>query len=147
VVAGCGVPTHTDVRVEGSPPEAGSPEFVPPDPPPGPDDATDEAELVTYFLQAAARDPDNAVEELREFIRSDERDDWQPDSQVYVVRSGDDARIDTPSDPYRVDLTVRRVGQLTVDPHSRTTGRSRLESRSRSGCSEDWVMAVCSGIE
>jgi len=113
LVAGCGVPTGTDVQVEGPPAEAGGTgSGGEPDPPPGPEEADDEQELVDFFLRAAAGDPENAVEELRRFIHPEARDDWEPDSRVYVARIGDDPVV-TRGETVRFELEVRRVGVLT----------------------------------
>src|SRR5690606_25191930 len=83
-----------------------------PDPPPGPEEANDEQELVDFYLRAAAGDPENAVEELRRFIHPAVRDEWEPDSRVYVARIGDDPVV-TRGETVRFELEVRRVGVLT----------------------------------
>lgn len=112
LVAGCGVPTHTDVRLDGPVAEVGlTGSGGEPNPPPGPDQASDERQLADYFLQAAAADPGDAVEQVRAFIHSDERDGWLPDPQVIVVRVEDS--VATPAgDQVRFDLVVRQVGVL-----------------------------------
>lgn len=113
LVGGCGVPTGTDVQVEGPPAEAGGTgSGGEPDPPPGPEEANDEQELVDFYLRAAAGDPENAVEELRRFIHPAVRDEWEPDSRVYVARIGDDPVV-TRGETVRFELEVRRVGVLT----------------------------------
>jgi hypothetical protein len=111
LLVGCGVPTHTDVHVDG--PFAGAEPIGDPDPlvPPGPDDASSPDDLVTYFLQAAAEDPDQAVERLREFVHKSEAESWDPDPQVLVVRVED--QFSTPGDRVRVRLDVRVVGSLS----------------------------------
>jgi hypothetical protein len=111
--AGCGVPTETEVRVDGPVAEAEvSGSGVQSDPPPGPDDATDDRQLVDYFLQAAAADPADAVEKLRPFIHSEQRGSWRPDPRVMVVRVEDITRTPAGDDEVRFDLQVRRVGVL-----------------------------------
>lgn len=112
LVAGCGVPTDTEVRADGPPPGAEPQRPGRAEPPPGPDDASDEDELVEYFLQAGT-DPATAVEVLRDFIHTSEREQWQPDPQVHVVRIED--LLSTPGDQVRYDLTVRRIGQLGLN--------------------------------
>lgn len=121
-LAGCGVPARTDVRVDGPVAEVDSPGAGgEPDPPPSPNEASDERQLVDYFLHAAAADPDDAVEQVRGFIHSKERDDWQPDSQVIVVRVEDS--VETPAgDQVRFDLVVRQLGVLAdgrIEPRVR----------------------------
>ena len=112
--AGCGVPTETEVRVDGPVAEAEvSGSGVQSDPPPGPDDATDDRQLVDYFLQAAAADPADAVEKLRPFIHSEQRGSWRPDPRVMVVRVEDITRTPAGDDEVRFDLKLRRVGVLT----------------------------------
>lgn len=132
--AGCGVPSQTDVKVEGPPVEAGGDSAGDSaDPPPGPDEANSADELVEYFLQAAATDPENAVEVLREFIHPDVRDDWEPAPPVYVARISDP--VPTRGDPDRFDLTVRRVGVLNPD--------GVVEPRTFQ--EEDFTLAVAAG--
>lgn len=111
--AGCGVPTGTDVRVDGPVAETGSTGAGGgSDPPPGPDDATGDRQLVDYFLQAAAADPGDPVEQLRPFIHSSQREDWRPDPRVIVVRVSDITRTPAGDDQVRFDVELRRVGVL-----------------------------------
>ncbi|HLU32465.1 MAG TPA: LpqB family beta-propeller domain-containing protein [Natronosporangium sp.] len=113
LVGGCGVPAHTDVQVEGPPAEfGGTGAGGEPDPPPGPEEAADEQELVDFFLRAAAADPENPMDALRPFIHPDVRADWDPDTRVYVARIGDDPVV-TRGETVRFELEVRRVGVLT----------------------------------
>lgn len=130
LLAGCGVPPQTDVLVDGPVAEGGQPAGHNPHPPPGPDDADSPRELVDYFLQAAAGDPADAVEQLRPFVRSDHAADWQPDPQVVVVRVEDDFL--TPAGPgrFRVSLEVRLVGTLRdglVEPRDGSTARFEFD--------------------
>lgn len=111
--AGCGVPVSTDVRVDGPVADTGATGAGGgSEAPPGPDDAVDDRQLVDYFLQAAAADPGDAVEQLRPFIHSDQRDSWQPDPRVIVVRVADITRTPAGDDQVRFDLELRRVGVL-----------------------------------
>jgi hypothetical protein len=114
LLAGCGIPAGTDVRVDGPLPEAGSPEAGgSQEPPPGPDQARSAAELVESFLFAAAGNPEEPVELLREFIHPDQRDAWQPDPQILVVRA--DPPLPTPGvRRERVQVSFREIGVLTV---------------------------------
>ncbi|HEY8450911.1 MAG: hypothetical protein FWJ70_11860 [Micromonosporaceae bacterium] len=109
----CGVPQWTDVVTEGSGPGAEPAGATVPRVPEGPDDASDPEEFVRFFLQAAAADPGNAVEELRPFIHSSEQEDWRPNPQVWVVRvEGDPVFTNVPNGE-RVELTVRPLGILS----------------------------------
>jgi hypothetical protein len=109
------VPTETGVRVDGPPPEPGpAGSGGEPDLPEGPDDASNEEELVAFFLQAAATDPEDPVEGLRDFLHPDVRDDWEPEERVYVARVEDDPSV-TRGDQVRVEVRVRRVGTLGED--------------------------------
>lgn len=113
LAAGCGVPTSTGVHVDGPAAEADLAIDNEPQLPPGPDDAESPEQLVEFFLQAAAGDPADAVERLRPFIHSDQRDRWQPEPQVIVVRV--DRSPHTPAEPgrVRVRLEARMVGTLS----------------------------------
>jgi hypothetical protein len=122
LLAGCGIPAGTDVRVDGPLPEAGSAESGETSVPPrGPDQADNPTELVEYFLQAAAGNPAEPLEPLREFIHPDQRDGWRPDPQILVVRV--EKLVPTPAGRRRerVQLTVREIGVLT--------GRGTIEPR------------------
>lgn len=111
-LAGCGIPAGTGVRTDGPLPEAGSPRSSDtPTPPPGPDQADTAAELVDFFLQAAAGNPEDPLATMAEFIHEQERADWQPDPQVLVVRA--DEIFSTPGDRIRVQVGVREIGVLT----------------------------------
>jgi hypothetical protein len=121
LIAGCGVPTHTDVHVEGPLVAPGATEEHEPVSPPGPDEANSPVQLVDYFLQAAAADPDKAVDHLREYIRPEEAERWDPDPQVMVVRVED--QFATPGDRVRVRLDVRVIGTLSqgmIEPRDET---------------------------
>jgi hypothetical protein len=111
LLGGCGVPTETGVEVQGPLAGAGPTEDQQPVFPPGPDDARTPDQLVDFYLQAAAADPDRAVEHMREFIHPDHADGWEPASQVLVVRVKD--QFPTPGDPVRVRVDARVVGSLS----------------------------------
>jgi hypothetical protein len=111
LLAGCGIPGETGVRVDGPLPEAGSPQSnETAAPPPGPDQADSAVELVEYFLQAVAGNPAEPLEALREFVQFEERDGWRPDPQVLVVRV--EELVPTPARE-RVQVTVQEIGVLT----------------------------------
>lgn len=115
LAAGCGVPTSTGVRVDGPPEGKDAPGLAGARAlPPGPEDADTPEQLVEFFLRAAAADPENPVEVLREFIHPDERAAWQPPEDIYVARIADDPPR-TYGDPIQFDLTVQRIGRLGAD--------------------------------
>ncbi|HLV58292.1 MAG TPA: LpqB family beta-propeller domain-containing protein [Natronosporangium sp.] len=121
LAAACGVPQWTDVVTEGSGPGAEPAGAAVPRVPPGPDEASDPKQLVQYFLQAAAADPGNAVEELRPFIHSSQQRDWQPNPQVWVVRVEGDPVFTDLANGQRVELTVQPIGILSdgvVEPRA-----------------------------
>lgn len=114
LAAACGVPTSTGVRVDGPPEEPGAPgvggvRALPP----GPEEAETPEQLVEFYLRAAAADPENPAEALKEFIHPDERDAWQPPEDIYVARIADDPPR-TFGDPIQFDLTVQRIGRLSA---------------------------------
>jgi hypothetical protein len=117
LAAGCGVPDNSGVRVDGPPDgsgvsgSAGQAQALPP---PGPDDADSQEELVQFFLRAAAADPEHAVDKLRPFIHPRDRDAWDPGEQVFVARIGDEPPR-TLGDPNEFALTVQRIGELRPD--------------------------------
>ncbi|MPZ29106.1 MAG: hypothetical protein GEV12_22600 [Micromonosporaceae bacterium] len=113
-LTGCGIPPGTSVRVDGPLPEIDSPQTSEnPVLPPGPDQADSEVELVDNFLQAAAANPEDPVEVLREFVHQDDRGTWQPDPQILVVRA--DESVSTPGQQVRVQVPVHEIGVLTED--------------------------------
>jgi hypothetical protein len=123
LLAGCGVPGNTDVRVDGPMSEADSSEAdEPTNPPPGPDQANSEEQLVEYFLQAAVADLGDPVEALGVFIHRDHRASWQPDPQILLVRADDP--VATPGDVVRVQVDMRVIGVLgeggVVEPRDQT---------------------------
>jgi hypothetical protein len=128
LLAGCGIPSETDVRVDGPVSDPGlSDTSDTPTTPPGPDQADSEEELVEYFLLAAAADPDDPLDALRAFIHPEERDDWQPDPQVLLVRSGTGFRALPDEDPVPIRVPVREIGVLNpggvIEPRSGSSER------------------------
>lgn len=112
-VAGCGVPTGSEVQQVA--PGPGAPQQLPRRgvQPPEANDATTHQEQVDNFLQAAAGDPATAVDRVREFIRSADRPSWDPDQQVRVVRLLDDPFFsDHPDGGWQVELKVLPIGDL-----------------------------------
>lgn len=116
VLAGCGMPTQTDVKVAGpglSPGPGGGVDIQ--RPLPVRTDAATPHELVANFL-AAAGDPANAEEHTRAFFQPQDQDGWKPGNTINVVRYRDADVVVTPEgSSYRVELTVRHVGVLDAD--------------------------------
>jgi hypothetical protein len=130
LLAGCGVPDDTGVQVDGPMSEADSTGAdEPTNPPPTPDQADDQTQLVEYFLQAAAANLENPVEPLSTFIHADQRAAWEPDPQILLVRT--EAPVETPAgDVVRVQVDGRVIGTLgeggIVEPRDETR-RLRFE--------------------
>lgn len=125
-LAGCGLPTHSGVHIDGPLRSADSFERGEPRYPPGPDAARSVDQLVDYFLLAAAGDPANAADELRRFVVPERADDWEPDSQVLVVREIDRVITPVPPDRFQVRLDVQPIGVLT---HGMVESRAGGEPR------------------
>jgi hypothetical protein len=116
LATGCGIPSSTDVRVDGPMVPAGAPAAGDgAASPPGPDDAGDEVELVENFLQAAAGDLGDPVRQLAGFVRSDQRDRWRPDPRIVVVRPVGQPFPTPGRDEVRVQLDVLELGVLGAD--------------------------------
>jgi hypothetical protein len=110
LAAACGVPTHTEVRVDGPGLQADRLAARGEVGPAGPTEATDEDDLVDLFLQAAAGQLATAPERLVEFIHPDDRDEWEPGTTVTVVQQDGAPETDRNG---RVDIRARQVGVLT----------------------------------
>jgi hypothetical protein len=115
-LAGCGVPTSSDVQHVGPGPAAGSGSPSEGEPPPSEDDATTPEEQVDNFLQAAAGSPENAEDRVRRFIRSTDRERWDPEDSIRVVRLLQVPLVtEVGEGSWRVELTVQPVGTLHAD--------------------------------
>lgn len=112
LLTGCGVPSSSGVQVDGPVAEQGNPGDDEPRLPPGPDDARSADELVAHFLQAAAGNPDDAVEQLRPFVHRDRQSSWDPDGDVLLVRAEDPISTPVGIDGRRITVTVQVLGVL-----------------------------------
>jgi hypothetical protein len=116
-VAGCGVPTSSDVEFVRPGPEAGSGPPREGHPPPNANIAGTAREQVENFLEAAAGNPESAPERVREYIAAPDRVGWRPE-EIRVVRVLEDSPVITPDDSgWRVELAVQQVGVLRRDGH------------------------------
>jgi hypothetical protein len=120
---GCGIPDGSDVRVIGPGPSSGSYSTDDGSPPiqVTRDASSDPDQFARYFLQAAAGDPETAVNRVKEFLSPEARAAFKPTSKaVQVVRLVENP-LYTPGDNY-VTLTIQQVGQLQsnglLDPTS-----------------------------
>ncbi|WP_213453624.1 LpqB family beta-propeller domain-containing protein [Rhizomonospora bruguierae] len=129
LLAGCGVPRETDVKVAGpglspAPPAGADPPGVPAQR----KDARTPTQLVEFFLSAVVGDPGGAEQRTRDYFTVGQQENWKPGNKVNVVRyEPDDDLIVTPEKlGYSVDLNVRQVGVLdpdtgVIEPATETT--------------------------
>lgn len=115
-LAGCGIGVGEGVVRDGLGPSAG-PELTSPSgvkPPPWRRDVTEPTQLVKDFLEAAAGDHGGAHETImaaaEQYIAPAEKDEWNPGSNVVLVKLGQMTR-----EGDKVDVEARRLGVLTPD--------------------------------
>ncbi|MDM4722616.1 hypothetical protein QTQ03_24585 [Micromonospora sp. WMMA1363] len=118
--AGCGIPDHTEVRVERSGPAAEAGASIGRQVEPPLRTASDNPEeFVVNFLSAAAGEPDGAYDRVRQFIATADRSQLQAkrgsEVELTVVRLIKDPEVVTGQDESEVTLTVQQVGQLGAD--------------------------------
>jgi hypothetical protein len=111
-VAGCGVPTTSGVQYVGPGPATGPESPDEGEPPPSADDATTPEAQVENFLQAAAGHPDGADDRVSAFLRSSDRERWQPEEEIRVVRLLQTFVTPDAGGGWRVRLNVQPVGTL-----------------------------------
>ncbi|MEU6073245.1 LpqB family beta-propeller domain-containing protein [Micromonospora sp. NPDC047074] len=119
--AGCGIPEHTEVQVEGPGPAAqgGSISGSRGVPPSRSESGGSNEQFVENFLSAAAGEPDRAYQRVRQFIQPAERDRLQAregsEVALTVVRLTEDPVIIPSPSKTEVTLNVQQVGQLRAD--------------------------------
>src|SRR3954452_2045632 len=128
VLGGCGIPDHSDVRVIGPGPSAGSYASDDGSPPihVTRDASTEPDQFARYFLQAAAGDPGTAVDRVKEFLSPAARAAFKPASKVVQVVRLVENPLYTPGDTY-VTLTIQHVGQLQSDGWLKPSSDPKLE--------------------
>jgi hypothetical protein len=114
LAGGCGIPDDSDVTVVKTGPSTGI--SVVDDPPPPQqtrESTTNPATLANYYLQAAAGDPDTALDRVKEFMSPELAASFRPGSadDVKVVREVKDP-LYTPGKT-KVELAVQQVGTLS----------------------------------
>ena len=114
LAAGCGVPTFTDVRVDGPGPRADRLAAGGDAGPRGPSEASTREQLVEFFLLAAAGDLGTARDRVSEFIHPDDRATWDPGLTVTVVRAAEGEGPPEFDSDGNVEILVRPVGELTA---------------------------------
>lgn len=112
LATGCGVPTSSDVQYVGPGPERGSTLRGGGVAPPLPDEAGNPQDQVDNFLQAAAGSPDTAADRVREYLSSDDRERWEPDEGIRVIRLRQTPFVTDDADGWVVQLDAQPVGQL-----------------------------------
>jgi hypothetical protein len=112
LAGGCGIPDRTDVRVIGAGPSAGfdADDSDAPSEPPARAAASDGRELVANYLQAAAGDPENALNRVKAFLADDARSGFDVGPEIRVIRLTNEL-LYTPSDP-EVTFNAQWVGTL-----------------------------------
>ncbi|MFI5890828.1 LpqB family beta-propeller domain-containing protein [Actinoplanes sp. NPDC051513] len=111
LLGGCGIPDDTKVTVVGAGPTGGAVR----------DDevsrvrnlrlaATDPRQLVRYYLEAAAGDPDGAVARVKAFMSPEAQDGWTAGPDVRVIRLKGDP-LYTPGDP-EIPFSAQQIGTL-----------------------------------
>jgi hypothetical protein len=121
-VAGCGIPTETEVHVEGSVPTplAGAGDGSGSEPP-GRLASEDPGQFVLNYLQAAAGETTGAYDRVKRFIVEDDRAELRErqgdDVAVTVVRVADEVPpyVDDGDGNSRVTVAVQQVGVLRPD--------------------------------
>jgi hypothetical protein len=112
VTGGCGIPDRSGVTVIGAGRSAGVSVNDPGSPPPQyrREDADTGRELVQYYLQAAAGDPETALDRVKAFLAPDLAKDFPTDNKVQVVRETEPI-LYSPTSP-DVYLKEQQVGIL-----------------------------------
>ncbi|XVU26523.1 LpqB family beta-propeller domain-containing protein [Actinoplanes sp. CA-054009] len=114
VPGGCGIPDRSEVTVIGDGRSAGVSVGDTPPPPPQykREDATNPRELVQYYLQAAAGDPNSALDRVKAFLAPEEAAAFT-NTDVRVVREAESILGGySPTDSV-VTITEKQVGTLT----------------------------------
>ena len=114
VLAGCGVPGHTDVRRDGPPQQRCEAPVGSAVVPPSAGNVTDPKALVERFLRTGAGGPREAEALLEEFLPAEAASSWKPAPELVVVRQLADIATPTRSDKgeYLVTVRVQPVGTL-----------------------------------
>lgn len=114
LVAGCGIPDHTEVKTEDRGPVAGSDhETSPPGTPKERQDATSPAEFVANFLEAPAGEFETSRPRVQQYMAPELRDSvtFKPGvAVVEVLGSHWDVNVEN-----KVTITVRHLGLLNAD--------------------------------
>lgn len=130
LAAGCGVPDHTDVALDGPAQQRGGTSGTAGVEPKGPADAVNAQELVEFYLRAAAQGPATAAEQLRPFIAPNTA--WQPGTELTIAQRESEFGVTSWSDgTFTVDVALQPLGQLTQRGTVTATSRGRETFRFR----------------
>lgn len=124
LLGGCGIPDSTDVQRVGPGPSTGTSTGGDVAPTRNERDSTlDPATFVRYYLQAAAGDPDGAVERVKQFLSPSAAATFKALTDIKVVHLVEDPLVNPGSD--EVTLRAQTVGVLTgngiLNPSSDTS--------------------------
>ncbi|GGK86118.1 LpqB family beta-propeller domain-containing protein [Mangrovihabitans endophyticus] len=110
-VGGCGIPDETPVlTVEAGPtPGPGTGDAAAP-PRNNRQDTSDRATFVKYFLEAAAGDPDGAVDRVKQFLSPTAQTSFKPSASVTVIRLTEEPLVNQGSD--EITFGAQEIGQL-----------------------------------
>jgi Lipoprotein LpqB beta-propeller domain len=118
VLAACGVPSSSDVVVDGAIASNGAGADAAGPPPPGPDDPslTDAESFVTAYLNALGGAPtdDAQLAAARSFMTPATAAAFRPNGTVYVVRTPT-LSPDTEATGEKFDVTAQVVGTFSID--------------------------------
>ncbi|SNS92488.1 hypothetical protein SAMN05421812_102380 [Asanoa hainanensis] len=142
LVAGCGIPDHTDVQVDQAGPRAGSDQQPTIPQPAKRTEASTPKEFVRNFLAAAAGefDPGGPTSQrLQDYVAGDATRNFSLKDEVTVVRVGE---ITVADDNVHVHVAVDQIGILNsagviLAPTSTATGYD-LQIRAESGSGGGW---------
>ena len=113
LLAGCGIPADTDVIPVGPGPAEGrsaGDSGVAPQPNTR-ESASEKSQFINYYLEAAAGEPNGAVDRVKQFLAPGIRDDFKPTGDaVKVVRQTEKPLVNGGSDS--ITLTVQTIGSL-----------------------------------
>ena len=113
LVSGCGIPEDTKVTVVGPGPSGGTAAFDDSIPavPNTRESATDATQLLKYYLEAAAGDPDTVLDRVKAFMSPEARESYEAGPDVKVIRLKGAPLFNTPDSPL-ITFNAQVIGIL-----------------------------------